>query len=192
MPTQPDTPLARLSREQLPEHMRDAWDQALQLHGDATFVEVFGHAPHVYDWYLEEYYRKLFYSGRIERSVVELVRLRLANVHGCAFCNRSDTLAALAGGVPQAKIDALADYEAGPFTDREKAALALADVMVLTNTRGHITPDLYKRLRAYYSDGELVELGVIMAVLCGMAKMVFAFDLVEKMDSCPYLPPGGR
>lgn len=107
MPTRPDTPLARLSREQLPEHMRDAWDQALQLHGDTTFVEVFGHAPHVCDWYLEEYHRKL------------------------------------------------------------------------SNTRGHITPDLYTRLRAYYSDGEIVELGVI-------------FDLVEKMGSCPYLPPGGR
>ena len=86
----------RVLREQLPEHMRDAWDRALQLHGDTTFIEVFGHAPQVYDWYLEEYYRKLFYSGRIERSVVEPVRLRLANVHGCAFCNRSDTLAALA------------------------------------------------------------------------------------------------
>jgi len=60
--------------------------------------------------------------------------------------------------------------------------------MALTNARGHITPALYARLRAHFTDGELVELGVILAVLCGMAKMVFAFDLVEKMDSCPYLP----
>jgi len=28
---------------------------------------------------------------------------------------------------------------------------------------------------------------VIMAVLCGMAKMIFAYDLVEKMDSCPFV-----
>jgi hypothetical protein len=27
-----------------------------------------------------------------------------------------------------------------------------------------------------------------MAVLCGMAKMIFAYDLVEKMDTCPFNP----
>jgi AhpD family alkylhydroperoxidase len=181
----PHTPLARLSRQQLPAHMQQAWDAALALHGDTTFIEVFGQAPQAYDWYLHEFYRKFFYSGRIERSVVELVRLRLANIHGCAFCNRSDTLAALAGGVPQAQIDALANYEEGPFNEREKGALALADVMALTNTRGRITPELHARLATQFSDGELVELWVMMAMLCGMAKMIFAFDLVEKMPTCP-------
>ena len=29
------------------------------------------------------------------------------------------------------------------------------------------------------------------AVLCGMAKFLFAFDLVEKEDSCPFLPAAG-
>lgn len=91
-----------------------------------------------------------------DTTFVELVRLRLANVHGCAFCNRADTRAALAAGVSQEQVDALSDYEQGPFSDQEKAAL--------------------------------VELGVIMAVLCGMAKMIFAYDLVEKEDYCPFTP----
>jgi AhpD family alkylhydroperoxidase len=184
MSLMPDTPLARRSRDELPPHMQPAWDAALALHGDTTFVEVFGQAPHVYDWYRDEFYRKFFYSGRIERPLVELVRLRLANVHGCAFCNRADTIAALDAGVPQAQIDALADYEHGPFTQREKGALALADVMALTNARGRVTPELHARLSRSFADGELVELGVMMAVLCGMAKMIFAFDLVEKSPTC--------
>ena len=185
MDLMPHTPLQRRPRNELAPHMQQAWDQAMALHGDTTFIEVFGQAPQVYDWYVEEFYRKLFYSGRIERSLVELVRLRLANVHGCAFCNRSDTLAALAAGVPQAQIDALGNYESGPFTEREKGALALADVMALTNLRGAITPELHARLAPHFKDGELVELGVLMAMLCGMAKMIFAFDLVEKMPTCP-------
>ena len=181
----PDTPLARRSREELPPHMQHAWDGAQALHGDTTFIEVFGHAPKAYDWYVEDFYRKFFYSGRIERSLVELVRLRLANVHGCAFCNRSDTIAALEAGVAQAQVDALADYESGPFTNREKGALALADVMALTNQRGRLTPELHARLSQEFEDGELVELGVMMAVLCGMAKMIFAFDLVERSPTGP-------
>ncbi|MDX2223068.1 MAG: carboxymuconolactone decarboxylase family protein [Rhodospirillaceae bacterium] len=184
----PDTPFARVPRDKLPPALQRAWDSSQKIHGDATFIEVFGNAPHMLDWYLKDYYEKVFYSGRLDRKIVELVRLRLANIHGCAFCNRGDTIAALDAGVPQAQIDALDNYERGPFSEKEKAALALADVMVLTNPKGYVTRELYARARAHFTDGEMVELGVIMAVLCGMAKMIFAYDLVEKMDSCPFVP----
>lgn len=184
----PDTPLARVPRDSLPKRLQESWDKAQKMHGDATFIEVFGNAPHVLDWYMNEFYSKLFYSGRIDRKIVELVRLRLANIHGCAFCNRSDRIAARDAGVPEAQIDALHDYEHGPFSDKEKSALALADVMVLTNPKGHVTKAIYDRARAHFTDGEMVELGVIMAVLCGMSKMIFAYDLVEKEDYCPFIP----
>jgi len=184
----PNTPFARVPRDKLPAALQKAWDSAQKLHGDATFVEVFGNAPHMLDWYLNDFYAKIFYGGRIDRRIVELVRLRLANIHGCAFCNRSDRIASREAGVPQEQIDALPDYEHGPFNEREKAALALADVMVMTNPKGHVTKPIYDRARAHFSDGEMVELGVIMAVLCGMAKLIFAYDLVEKEDYCPFVP----
>lgn len=184
----PNTPLARLSRDALPPQMQLAHDGANRVLGDSTFVDVFGNAPHVFDWYMKDFYEKMFYKGRIDRRILELVRLRLANIHGCAFCNRFDRKEALEAGVPQAQIDGLPDYENGPFTKREKAALALADVMVLTNPKGHITKDIYARAREHFTDGEMVELGVVMAVLCGMAKMIFAYDLVEKEDYCPFIP----
>jgi AhpD family alkylhydroperoxidase len=189
---QPNPLLRRISRENLPEAMQASWDNAHRQTGDATFIEVSGNNPAVFDWYLSEFYGKVFYAGRIDRVIVELIRLRLANIHGCAFCNKSDTVQALAAGIPQQQIDALPDYERGPFTEREKAALALADVMVLTNPNGRLTEALYQRLRQHFSDGELYELGIIMAVLCGMAKFLFAFDLVEKEDYCPFVPaPAG-
>ncbi len=184
----PNTPLNRVPREQLPQRMQTAWDGALKMHGDTTFVEVAGNNPTMYDWYMDDFYKKVFYSGRIDTQIVELVRLRLANIHGCAFCNRSDTAAALAAGISQEQIDQLDDYENGPFSEREQAALALADVMVLTNPQGAVTPPLYRRCKQHFTDGELYELGIIMAVLCGMAKFIFAFDLVEKEDYCPFVP----
>ena len=47
-----------------------------------------------------------------------------------------------------------------------------------------LTQSLYGDLRQHFSDGELLELGLVMAVLSGMAKFLFAFDLVEKEDYC--------
>ncbi len=184
----PQTPLKRVPRADLPPHMQAVWDKSLDTHGDTTFIEVAGNNPTMYDWYINDFYKKVFYSDRIDRKIVELVRLRLANIHGCAFCNRSDSIAAMDAGISHAQIDALANYEDGPFSEAEKSVLALADVMVLTNPKGAISSDLYKRCRAHFDDGELYELGIIMAVLCGMAKFIFAYDLVEKEDDCPFLP----
>ncbi len=184
----PNTLLNRVPRPDLPPHMQESWDSALKMHGDTTFVEVAGNNPTMYDWYLQDFYQKVFYSDRIDRQIVELVRLRLANIHGCAFCNRSDRAAALAAGISETKLDALSEYETGPFTEAEKAVLALTDVMVLTNPMGQLEPALYARLKEHFTDGDLYELGIIMAVLCGMAKFIFAFDLVEKEDYCPFTP----
>ncbi|MBM3515245.1 MAG: carboxymuconolactone decarboxylase family protein [Alphaproteobacteria bacterium] len=185
--TMPETPITRVPRDKMPPHMQRSWDGASKLHGDTTYVEAFGNNPEVYDWYNNDFYKKLFASGRIDNRILQLVRLRLANVHGCAFCNRSDRVAAREAGIPEEQIQTLAEYETGPFSEREKAALALADVMVLTNPKGMLTKAIYTRARQHFTDGELMELGMIMAVLCGVAKFIFAYDLVEKEDYCPFL-----
>ena len=184
--TKPQPLINKVPRDDLPQHMQVGWDQANDLTGDATFIEVSGNNPEVYDWYFKDFYKKLFYSGRLETSLVELVRLRLANVHGCAFCNKGDTAHALKSGISQEQVDSLGDYLLGPFTNREKAALKLADEMVLNNQRGDLNSELYKELKKDFTDGEIYELGMIMAVLVGVAKFTFVFDLVEKEDYCQF------
>jgi len=184
--TKPQTVMNREGLTELPENMQAGWHQSMDLTGDATFIEVSGNNPDVYNWYFKDFYKKLFYSGRIETTLVELVRLRLANVHGCAFCNKGDTAHALKSGITQAQIDALNDYQSGPFSAREKLALELSDEMVLNNQSGHIDKDLYGRAKNEFTDGEIYELGMIMAVLVGVAKFTFVFDLVEKEDYCKF------
>ncbi len=184
----PNSPIRRVAREAMPEHQQQRWDRSLALHDDTTFVEVMANAPEAYDWYVKDFYEKLFQSGRIERRLVELVRFKLANVHGCASCSRGDRIAALDAGLSEAQLDAISDYETGPFEEREKVALALAEVMVLTNAFGVVTPELAERGRQVFSEGEMVELGLIMAVLAGVAKFVFAYDLLEKDPVCPFIP----
>ena len=184
----PEPLLRRVPRDELPEDLQPVFDNARTVAGDATFIEVAANNPRMFRWYLDDFYTKVYHGGKLDPMVRELVRLRLANLHGCAFCNKGDRAQALAVGFSEAQLDALPDYENGPFRPQEKAALALADELALTRPTGRLTPALYERLREHFDDAELIELGMVMAVLCGMAKFLFAFDLVEKEDSCPFLP----
>jgi len=186
---QPSTVVNRVPRSELPENLKAVWDDAQERHGDTTFVEVMANTPDLLTWYRNEFYAKIFYGGRVPLRSVEMLRLRLANVHGCAFCVRNDTTAALAAGITQEEIDHLDEYEVWSFSEADRAVLALADQMILTNTFGSLDQVLYARLKESFTDAQIVELGMISAVLCGMAKFLFVFDLVERLETCPFTPP---
>jgi alkylhydroperoxidase family enzyme len=51
-----------------------------------------------------------------------------------------------------------------------------------------MTPELFKRLRAHFSEADILELGVTMAIISGMAKLSFVLDVVEKEAYCPFAP----
>jgi alkylhydroperoxidase family enzyme len=78
----------------------------------------------------------------------------------------------------------LEKYEDYPFSSREKAALRLAERLSLYSTQG-VDEVLMHDLQKNFSDAEIIELAMVMAILIGMAKMLFAFNLVEKESYCP-------
>lgn len=48
---------------------------------------------------------------------------------------------------------------------------------------------LMAQLQEQFSDAQIIELSMVCAVLTGMAKMLFALDVVEKEANCPFLAP---
>jgi len=181
-----NTPFNRISRDELPEEFGLAWDALNKLTGEPTFVEVFAQAPDVLRFVMNDFYGKLFFGGQVDQRYKQLVRLKLSLVHGCRTCNKQNVPGALEAGITQAQVDAMHDYENGPFTDAEKAVLAFADQMVLTNMDADINDELHARLSAHFSDAEVCELGTIMAVVAGMAKLSFIMHLVEREEYCPF------
>lgn len=182
------TPLQRVASSAMPEDIRKAYDHSMALRGDATFFEVFANHPELYRWYTGSFYGEVFHGGLVPRRIKELVRLRLSTVHGCRFCNQGNRVDALEAGLSEADIDALDDYPSSSLGLAEKAALRLADQMLLTNPGGQLDEALYAELRLHFSDAEILELGVVLGVLTGMAKFLFAFDLVGREAHCPIHP----
>ena len=181
-----DTLMTRIRRDELPQPLHVAWDTLNKLTGEPPFVEVFAQNPAMLDFVMNQFYGQIFFAGQVDQRYKQLARLRLSTLHGCRTCNKQNVPGALAAGITQAQVDAIGDFEHGPFTDAEKAVLAYAEQVALTNMDGKLTPQLYARLRAHFSDSDLCELGVVMAVISGMAKLAFVLDLVEREPYCPF------
>ena len=185
-----DTLFTRTPREQLPPQIAPAWDMLNKLTGDPTFIEVFAQAPHLLELVMNEFYMKVFFGGVVDQRHKQLVRLRLSIVHGCRTCNKQNVPGALEAGFSQRQVDALIEGTADGtlFTAAELAVLDYADQMVLTNMNGSVSPELFARLRQHFDEAAILELGVVMAIIGGMAKLSFLLGVVEKEDYCPFVP----
>lgn len=184
-----DTPLTRIPREKLDQEFALAWDTLNRLTGEPAFVEAFAGSPELLRFVMNEFYGKIFFGGRVAEKYKQLARLYLSTIHGCRTCNKQNVPGSLAAGVSAAQVEAIREFETGPFDAAEKAVLRYAAQMVMTNPDGLMTAELHRQLRAHFSDAEICELGVVMAVIAGMAKLAFVLDLVEKESYCEFARP---
>jgi len=180
------TPLARLQPGDMPDELKEVWQTLNDLTGEPTFVEVFAQAPAMLDFVMRQFYRDIFFGGKVDERYKQLARLRLSQVHGCRTCNKQNVPGALAAGFTEAQIAAMSAPTPGLFTDAELAVLEYAEQMALTNHDGKMDEALYARLRVHFSDADICELGTVMAVIGGMAKLAFVMQLVEREDYCPF------
>lgn len=184
------TPLSRLSREELPEQYTVAWDTLNDLTEQPTFVEVFAQAPHLLNFVMGDFYQNLFFGGKVEQRYKQLGRLRLSVLHGCLTCNKQNVPGAKQAGFTDAQIAAIVDpdheTDESPLSAADLAVLALADEIALTNAAGNLSEALHKQLATHFSDADICELGVVMGVISGLAKMSFVFNVVDREDYCPF------
>ena len=108
------------------------------------------------DHAMRDFERAVVRIDGVDPITTELVRLRCARVHDCRRCSSMRDDAALESGFDEAlgaKIDA---YERSDLSPRHKAALRLADAMILTP--GAIDPALRERAARALQRGEIAEL----------------------------------
>ena len=71
--------------EQLTPAMRRRAEAGAEVAGDMRFIQAIAAAPHMADFYFDGFYEQVFFGGEVPIVTKELVRLRLSNLHGCAF-----------------------------------------------------------------------------------------------------------
>lgn len=180
------TELPRVAPEAMAPEIRAVRDQLDSLTGDARFVEVFAHAPELLNFVMSSFYGEIFFAGRVDQRYKQLVRLHLSLRHGCRTCNKQNVPGAKEAGLSDSEIAALADGQLEAFEDPDRAVLEYADLMTIANDTRAMPDALKARLLQHFDVAQICELGVVGAVISGMAKLSFVLDVVEKETYCRF------
>jgi AhpD family alkylhydroperoxidase len=111
----------------------------------------------------------------LDKSIVELAKLRVSQINNCAFCLQIHLNVSRRLGVPQDKLDLVATWhEAGIFSEKECAALAWAET--LTRLADRSVPDAaYDAVRKHFSEDEVIALSVAIANINAWNRLGAAF-----------------
>jgi AhpD family alkylhydroperoxidase len=94
----------------------------------------------------------------LDSSLRDLVSLRASILNGCAYCVDMHTLDAAQRGESQQRLHAVASWHEAPFfSERERAALQLADAITLI-AHGHVPREAYDTAREQFDEEELARL----------------------------------
>ncbi|KUN09756.1 carboxymuconolactone decarboxylase [Streptomyces yokosukanensis] len=117
----------------------------------------------------------------LERTLVELVNLRVSQINGCAYCLHVHTRAALRAGDTPERLGVLAAWrDTELFTPVERAALALAEATTAAADAG-AQDAAYAAAREVLSDDQT-------AAVIWVAVTINAFNRVSIMSRHPVRP----
>ena len=103
-------------------------------------------------------------SCGLEMSLIELMKTRASQLNGCAFCLDMHTKDARATGETEQRLYALNAWRDAPlYSDRERAALEWTEA--LTMIRHGVSDELYDRVRAQFSEPEIVNLTAVVVTI---------------------------
>jgi AhpD family alkylhydroperoxidase len=122
-------------------------------------------------------------QSSLERSLLDLVKIRASQMNGCAFCLVMHTNDARKHGETDERMHLLNAWrEASVFTARERAALAWVEAVTLV-TDGHVSDDVYAEARGEFSEQELVDLTAATIAINGWNRLCIAFRAMPQLTA---------
>jgi AhpD family alkylhydroperoxidase len=123
---------------------------------------------------LETYVRR---SG-LERSLLELIKVRASQINGCAYCIDMHWKDARAAGESEQRLYSLDAWRETPFyTDRERAALEWTETVTLVSET-HVPDEVYDRVRTHFDEAELVNLTTAVVTINAWNRFAISFRSV--------------
>lgn len=121
-------------------------------------------------------------ASNFDPKLLELVKLRVSQMNGCAHCLHMHRQDAIKLGETDDRLLLLDAWrESALYTDRERAALAWAEA--LTRIAETHAPDaIYEEVRKAFSEDELVALSIGVATINAWNRLAIGFRLQHPAD----------
>ena len=114
-------------------------------------------------------------ASGLEHGLLELVKTRVSQLNGCAFCLDMHTKDARAAGEGEQRLYLLPAWREAPcYTERERAALAWAETVTLLKDQ-QVPDDVYEQARRQFDEKALVDLTLAIVAINGWNRLSVSF-----------------
>ncbi len=156
--------------------LRQYMDGYREMVGDTAFSRMMANVPDIFVKFNDLYLATL--NGNVEPALKELGRLRLSTLNGCENCRYGNAFFARKNNISQRKIDEITKYATSDaFSERERAALSLADRYIQLVAPKPLEPEFLANLRKHFSDPDILELCSFFALTMGFQRTNAILDL---------------
>ncbi|MCG9494175.1 carboxymuconolactone decarboxylase family protein [Acinetobacter pittii] len=136
-------------------------------------------SPHIYQT-IVKLDTQIYTETTLDKELIELIKIKISQLNGCAFCIDFHTKQGLKLGITPRKIFLLdAFHETSFFTDKEKAALSWAEAVTFITHIG-AKDEYFNLLKNYFSDKEIVDLTYLVGLVNVWNRL--AISMVYNLD----------
>ena len=149
--------ISRLTHNEVSASAATIYDRYLRDRGNVpNMFRTMAHRPAIFETIIA-HMEAVLNTGTLPKALKELVIVRTSQLNRTPYCLASHTTICRKLGWTDVQLEALHDAAgSGEFTEREKVAIHLAEVMTLD--AHSYTEAEFARLRSFYTEGEVVEL----------------------------------
>jgi AhpD family alkylhydroperoxidase len=114
-------------------------------------------------------------ASGLERSLLELVRLRASQINHCAYCIDMHTKDARAQGETEQRLYLVSAWREAPFySERERAGLEWTEAVTNVGDT-HVPDNVFERVRQHFDEAELVALTFAVVAINSWNRLAVSF-----------------
>ncbi|ESQ89199.1 carboxymuconolactone decarboxylase family protein [Asticcacaulis benevestitus] len=123
-----------------------------------------------------------YLHGALDLKLLSLVKLRVSQINGCAFCLHMHYEEALKAGDTPARLNLLPAWEESRmFSEKERAALIWAEALTHIAT-DRAEDETYAEVKAHFTDKEMSDLTIAIAMINAWNRIAISMRFLHAND----------
>jgi len=124
-------------------------------------------------------------NSGLSLGLLELVKIRVSQINGCAFCIAMHVPMARKHGISEDQMHLLAAWREAPvYSPKERAALAWAEALTRL-TGGDVSDEVYAGMRKHFSEKEVADLSFAIAEINAWNRLMICTRTPPQLGIAP-------